>query len=55
VVKRALVGSGRADKEQVAMLVGAILGLRTLPPVDATDALAIAITHANASRVSLPR
>jgi crossover junction endodeoxyribonuclease RuvC len=53
VVKR--VCSGRADKEQVAMLVGAILGLRTLPPVDATDALAIAITHANASRVSLPR
>lgn len=50
VVKRALVGSGRADKQQVAQLVGAVLGLVELPSVDATDALAIALTHLNASR-----
>jgi crossover junction endodeoxyribonuclease RuvC len=51
VVKRALVGSGRADKQQVAQLVGAVLGWSELPSVDATDALAIALTHLNASRL----
>lgn len=50
VVKRAVVGSGRAEKTQVAQLVAAVLGLRELPGIDATDALAIAITHLNASR-----
>jgi crossover junction endodeoxyribonuclease RuvC len=51
VVKRALVGSGRADKQQVAQLVGAVLGWKELPGVDATDALAIALTHLNAARL----
>ena len=51
VVKRSVVGSGRADKQQVAQLVGALLGMRELPGVDATDALAIALTHLNASRM----
>jgi crossover junction endodeoxyribonuclease RuvC len=51
VVKRALVGSGRADKQQVAQLVGAVLGWKELPALDATDALAIALTHLNASRL----
>lgn len=51
VVKRAVVGSGRAEKSQVALLVAALLGLRELPGIDATDALAIAITHLNVSRV----
>ncbi|MET0341683.1 MAG: crossover junction endodeoxyribonuclease RuvC [Polyangiales bacterium] len=51
VVKRAVVGSGRAEKSQVALLVAALLGMRELPGVDATDALAIAITHLNVSRV----
>lgn len=45
VVKRAVVGAGRAEKSQVAMLVGALLGLRELPAEDATDALAVALTH----------
>jgi crossover junction endodeoxyribonuclease RuvC len=48
LVKRSIAGRGQADKEQVARIVGAILGMRTLPAVDATDALAIAITHAQA-------
>ena len=48
VVKRTVVGRGRASKEQVSRLVGAILGWRDLPAVDATDALAAAITHAQA-------
>jgi crossover junction endodeoxyribonuclease RuvC len=48
LVKRSVAGRGAADKQQVARIVGAILGLRELPNVDATDALAIAITHAQA-------
>lgn len=53
VVKRAVVGSGRAEKRQVALLVAGILGLRELPGEDATDALAIAITHLNVSRLGV--
>jgi crossover junction endodeoxyribonuclease RuvC len=48
LVKRSIAGRGAADKAQVARIVGAMLGLRDLPDIDATDALAIAITHANA-------
>lgn len=45
-VKAAVTGSGRADKQQVAFMVGRILGLRDLPkPADATDALALGICH----------
>jgi crossover junction endodeoxyribonuclease RuvC len=51
VVKRAIVGSGRADKQQVARLVAALLQLTELPSVDATDALAVAITHLNTTRL----
>lgn len=51
VVKRSIVGSGRAEKQQVARLVGALLGWTELPGEDATDALAVAITCLNASRV----
>lgn len=53
VVKRAIVGSGRAEKAQVALLVGAMLGLRELPGIDATDALAVALTCLNASRLGV--
>jgi crossover junction endodeoxyribonuclease RuvC len=48
LVKRSIAGRGQADKAQVARIVGAMLGLRSLPDIDATDALAIAITHAHA-------
>jgi crossover junction endodeoxyribonuclease RuvC len=48
VVKRAIAGRGQTPKPQLARIVMAMLGLRALPPLDATDALAIAITHANA-------
>jgi crossover junction endodeoxyribonuclease RuvC len=45
-VKAAVTGSGRADKAQVAAMVVRILGLTATPrPVDATDALALAICH----------
>ena len=43
-VKAAVTGSGRADKAQVAAMVVRILTLAEAPrPVDATDALALAI------------
>ena len=51
LVKRTVAGKGNAPKEQVGRLVGALLGLRVLPDEDACDALAIAITHLQASAV----
>jgi crossover junction endodeoxyribonuclease RuvC len=44
-VKRTIVGHGQAEKRQVALMVRALLGLPELPPADAADALALAITH----------
>lgn len=45
-VKAAVSGSGRADKAQVSAMVTRLLGLDQAPkPVDATDALALAICH----------
>jgi crossover junction endodeoxyribonuclease RuvC len=45
-VKAAVTGSGRADKEQVTMMVTRILRLAAPPrPADAADALALAICH----------
>ena len=52
LVKRAVAGSGRADKPQVARMVRVLLGLPEVPQADAADALAVAITHAR--RVPLP-
>jgi crossover junction endodeoxyribonuclease RuvC len=45
-VKQSVVGYGRADKHQVRDMVTAILKLEIKPePLDASDALAIAICH----------
>jgi crossover junction endodeoxyribonuclease RuvC len=45
-VKAAVSGNGRADKAQVGAMVTRILRLDAMPkPADATDALALAITH----------
>ena len=45
-VKAAVTGSGRANKAQVAAMVVKVLNLAEVPkPVDATDALALAICH----------
>lgn len=49
-VKQALVGTGRASKDQVQHMVRVILGLSAAPSADAADALAIAICHVNTSR-----
>ncbi len=45
-VKAAVTGSGRAGKEQVALMVTRLLGLAAAPrPADASDALALALCH----------
>jgi crossover junction endodeoxyribonuclease RuvC len=48
-VKRTVAGRGQADKRQVGLLVRATLALEVLPPADASDALALAITHLRAA------
>lgn len=49
-VKRALVGSGSASKDQVNAMVMRLLKLRTSPkPNDVSDALAIALAYMNIS------
>jgi crossover junction endodeoxyribonuclease RuvC len=49
-VKQAVVGYGRAKKEQVQYMVKVLLGLDSIPkPDDAADALAVAICHAHSS------
>lgn len=45
-IKMALVGYGRAEKEQVEMMVGQCLNLeKTISPSHASDAVAAALTH----------
>lgn len=44
-VKLTLTGHGQAEKRQVGMMVRAVLDLEELPPADASDALALAITE----------
>ena len=46
-VKKALTGNGKASKEQVAFMVKRLLKIKKeIKPLDITDAMAIAITHA---------
>ena len=44
-VKKAVVGKGKARKEQVQLMVKQLLILSQAPSVDAADALATALTH----------
>jgi crossover junction endodeoxyribonuclease RuvC len=50
-VKKALVGGGRAAKEQVRTMVATILNTRRNLSLDASDALAVAITHLHSRRL----
>lgn len=46
-VKQAVTGNGKAQKEQVAFMVKKLLGIKKeIKPLDITDAIAIALTHA---------
>ena len=50
LVKKALVGYGQAEKPQVRAMVLTLLGRqRDRVPLDAADALAVAICHLHAS------
>lgn len=44
-VKAAVVGNGRAEKRQVAFVVQHTFGLRSSPPFDAADAIALALCY----------
>lgn len=47
-IKQSAVGNGAATKEQVQFMIKSILKLRELPePIDASDALAVALCHIN--------
>ena len=46
-VKQAVVGTGGADKDQVAHMIKALLSMDTGPRGDEADALAVAVCHAH--------
>jgi crossover junction endodeoxyribonuclease RuvC len=52
-VKMSVVGYGRAEKEQVQLMVCSLLGIGPeFESFDATDALAVAICHGTRSRIT---
>lgn len=57
IVKKSVVGTGHAAKEQVAAMIGALLPGSGHASADAADALAVAICHAHhsATRASWAR
>ena len=52
-VKQAIVGKGNAEKEQVQHMVRVLLNLADELPVDASDALGIALCHAHTRTTGL--
>ena len=51
-VKKALTGKAKADKTQVAFMVKRLLGIKKeIKPLDITDAIAVAITHAQRVKI----
>ena len=54
-IKRAVVGTGGAKKEQVQHMVRVLLGLRASPGADEADALACAICHIHTMQVEEKR
>lgn len=53
-VKQAITGNGQASKIQIQRMVKHLLGLQTPPPVDAADALAVALCHVQTHNVRIP-
>ncbi len=51
-IKQSTVGRGAAEKDQVAFMVRALLGLTETPAADAADALAIGLTHLRSQEVA---
>jgi crossover junction endodeoxyribonuclease RuvC len=52
-IKLAVVGFGGAEKEQVTHMIRALLGVEGRLPPDASDALAVALCHANSRRLAM--
>ena len=52
-IKLALVGTGAAEKFQVAHMICALLALTERPGADAADALAVAVCHAHARSLAV--
>lgn len=52
MIKKSLVGVGRAEKSQVSFMVGQVLGVKPDWPADTGDALACAICHLNMRRIN---
>lgn len=52
-IKLAVVGSGAAEKAQVAHMMKVLLQLADVPGSDAGDALAVALCHAHSRRLRL--
>ncbi|QBL12664.1 crossover junction endodeoxyribonuclease RuvC [Campylobacter helveticus] len=51
-IKKTITGKAKADKEQVAFMVKRLLGIsKDIKPLDITDAIAIALTHAANLRI----
>lgn len=46
-VKKAVVGSGGADKNQVQHMIKMLLAMKEVPQADAADALAVALCHSH--------
>jgi crossover junction endodeoxyribonuclease RuvC len=54
LIKKAIVGSGHADKIQIRMMISVLLPKSDHASDDAADALAIAVTHAHHRRPAYP-
>ena len=55
-IKNAMVGTGRATKEQVQYMVKKLLRLKEAPsPADAADGVAVALCHLNTGRLDPQR
>lgn len=55
-IKMSVVGFGRAEKQQVQLMVKSLLGLgQIIESEDASDAVAVAICHATRSMTNIPR
>ena len=52
-IKKALTGAGHADKEQIYKMLKILLPVAKPKTADESDAIAIALTHANMARFGL--
>lgn len=53
-IKQAVAGNGQATKFQIQQMIKHLLRLEEPPPVDAADALAVALCHLQSHRVRIP-